>query len=827
MRTRTVTIAVTLVVAVFQPTLATFQEQFRSPRPLNALFDAQATGQTNLAITLNQPTFRTGQGLTLSVSVDNPGGGPMADFFAGILLPDGTTAVSIRLGGSPVIGSLANLRSLVPVAARVSLASSFTANQTLFQYTLNGSEPSGSYTVYFAAVSTGALSDGVLGGGELLALQTSSFTVGTGGILLPGDPASPALQAVHLFNASNGVSDREASLDSSGRSIARTQIEIAFNPNATVAQVNAVLSAINGRIVSMLPQVLILLVQIPDPGSLAALELLKLQVEARPGVREVILQTFAATESLPDNIPSGSSHLDKIDHLLAIRAHAAWNVAAALDGPAVQRPLVIMADNFGDVRPGFPFSAVTDPLDFGSGTKDTHGYHVFGIIAATFGGSGTDEDLATGLLPGVTRMRAVDLQVQGTFRSWADIENAIIDRLLKHSGNAVLNTSIAFRCGTVATSGANCNPNNAGLEGRIWLEKIRSAALVHTAGSHLESRFVHLTAAGNVSDALDFDSRISGPFTAATLLPSLTLGGVAIPNATNTLVVENRLNTMTAPFQPSCLSIVSKRPGTVSAIGTDVWSTTGPFFGAGNLEGTSMATPAVTALAAWVWALRPSLTNRQVMQLITSQARTGAAPSTDLRCDIVAGAPTIDAYASVLATDQSLSDAPVRRVLFDVTNPAGSGLDGLFTEHDVTEFLRAFALTTGTLDYSRFDLNGDGRTGGDARERFDLDFDRFYQNAIRVTEGVSRRVDENAATDLDILCHYAHTPLFVGDRTVRDTALGNLCRPFRVVSHHLSATVRLVARCGPSCPGARGEWYRSEKTSRSTSSGQSRSSRLC
>jgi hypothetical protein len=134
-----------------------------------------AVGDPSLDVSLNQTTYGLNQRLTLGVKVQTPGGGPVCDFFIGIILPDGATAVSVRLGAPPVFGAVANLRSLVPIAAGVSLANSFAVDQTLFEYTFVGGEPLGDYLVYFASVRTGALTDGVIGPGELLALETQTF----------------------------------------------------------------------------------------------------------------------------------------------------------------------------------------------------------------------------------------------------------------------------------------------------------------------------------------------------------------------------------------------------------------------------------------------------------------------------------------------------------------------------------------------------------------------------------------------------------------------------------------------------------------------------
>lgn len=140
----------------------------------------RAQAGLTLGLTVNQTALTPGSTLTTGVTVTNPGGGPLADFYFAVLLPDGATIVSAGPGVGARFGSLANLRSLVPVARSISLANPFPyAASPFFTYTFGGSEPPGVYRLLFAAFRSGALDDGVIGGGELLALATQDVTFGT------------------------------------------------------------------------------------------------------------------------------------------------------------------------------------------------------------------------------------------------------------------------------------------------------------------------------------------------------------------------------------------------------------------------------------------------------------------------------------------------------------------------------------------------------------------------------------------------------------------------------------------------------------------------
>jgi hypothetical protein len=139
------------------------------------------TGPVTLTVTLSDQAITQGETLIARVQVTNPGGGPPADFYFAIVLPDGATVVSAGPGLGARFGRFSDLRTLVPVAAGISLGYPFTYNNdAFFTYTFTGTEPVGTYRVYFAALAAGALRDGAIGGAELLALATTEFTVGSG-----------------------------------------------------------------------------------------------------------------------------------------------------------------------------------------------------------------------------------------------------------------------------------------------------------------------------------------------------------------------------------------------------------------------------------------------------------------------------------------------------------------------------------------------------------------------------------------------------------------------------------------------------------------------
>ena len=82
----------------------------------------------------------------------------------------------------------------------------------------------------------------------------------------------------------------------------RTQLELELTPNATVAQMDALLARLNAEVVSSLQGVGILTVRIPDPGSLAALRDLVAGLTGQPGLANADIPTVPVPVELPDII---------------------------------------------------------------------------------------------------------------------------------------------------------------------------------------------------------------------------------------------------------------------------------------------------------------------------------------------------------------------------------------------------------------------------------------------------------------------------------------------------------------------------------------------
>jgi hypothetical protein len=571
---------------------------------------------------------------------------------------------------------------------------------------------------------------------------------------LPGPAPAAALDQVKdVFSADAFVTDAEVT-----DGVVRTQIELAFREDATVAEVDALLARIGGRIVSSRAGTLIAVVEIPDPGGLAALDALIAQLAGEPVVRAALPTFVPEPDELPEQIAFGSPEIAALRSQLAVRAHAAWNARAALAGRTP--PTLVLADWFGDGAPGAGTDISAPAADFANvaGSHD-HGYMVLGITSGAFDALGLPTVAAenvTGMFPGTLPVRAVDM-MQGL--STSSMQDRVLELIENAPGDVVLNTSMGFPCDTPAEASARCNPDFAGEKAEIWIEKVRGTD-PGRLGANLEGKFVHMTSAGNFDGLTGaLGAAVNSEYAGAALLP------LSVPNLQNTLVVENYTATATEPYRPGCLTPSSEFGGTTAGIGAPVHSFNSPAAAETFADGgTSAATPQVAGLAAYLWTLEPSLSPTQLGTLIESTARG--------ECGAV-----IDAYSALLATDVGNPARPVRTAVLDVADSAGDpGSNGRFDGHDLDELLAIFQAQEGKIDYGRGDLNGDGVTrsepGVTRRDRFDLDVDGAWGVATEDVEGFTVRFDERSLSDENILCHSTYSALWLGPLDQRRDQLG-------------------------------------------------------
>ncbi|HUO71943.1 MAG TPA: S8 family serine peptidase [Solirubrobacteraceae bacterium] len=612
--------------------------------------------------------------------------------------------------------------------------------------------------------------------------------------VLPGPPGARALASVR-DTASKSPGIRRDQTVRDGPLVARTMIEIAFAPGARIGQIDALLESIRGQIISSLAGVAVLEVRIPDPHTLAGLHGVIGRVKHSTAVRYVNEGVIAGADELPSNLAASSSgDIQKLAGQFAIRAPAAWNARALI--ARGRRPTVVVADFFGGGVPDVALDAAGLTAAMFGSRADTHGYAVAGVITGSFGGAATDRGKVTGIFPGTSQMRVVDVTNGLTTNPLVD--QALIQAIKAAPGNVVVNTSLNS-CGS---DGLSC-PSGAALNGaaRAWIEDVRGTASAGVAGAGLERKFLQISSAGNLHSGGPLDSTSNSEYDAAHLLAAVTAaGGGRLPSLTNVIVVEGDYAEDAAAGSAGidCLDATSKRPGDISAVGDvfgvgGLWTLTGATAGAGFEAGTSFATPQVAGLAEYVWTLEPRLSPQQLASLIKDTAqRPLAVLSPDAGCDQTrTPAPAVDAYAALLSLDTTEAplpgDQPTREALLD--SSVDLGRPG-FNENDLGDFLPAYFDPAGAAihptdrDYGRFDLNGDGFTGGDTKARFDLDRTGSHLWGTSTLSTVTQTIltipvtfDETGVSDLQILCYYAYSPLYTGDRPFRDQQLGPRCLP--------------------------------------------------
>jgi len=118
---------------------------------------AAPSAQLLLTAITNATTFAPGHKLDISVGANNPGLPIVVDFYLGVLLPDGNTIAFVtQAGAAIVLGSFANLASYQPAVTGVPLAMPFNRTVPAISYTFAGTEPAGTWTVFFAAFRAGS-----------------------------------------------------------------------------------------------------------------------------------------------------------------------------------------------------------------------------------------------------------------------------------------------------------------------------------------------------------------------------------------------------------------------------------------------------------------------------------------------------------------------------------------------------------------------------------------------------------------------------------------------------------------------------------------------
>ena len=140
-----------------------------------------------LPVSVNQPSYSTGDSLILDIGASNPGmaaadmGGAglpsEVDVYMVILTPNGDDVVYFKdLAGTLAFGRLSNLAEVTPMVTSLNIETSFSIDQPdFFTYTWTGLEAAGNYTAFLVMAKAGSLTDGNIGQDDIVKVGRTDF----------------------------------------------------------------------------------------------------------------------------------------------------------------------------------------------------------------------------------------------------------------------------------------------------------------------------------------------------------------------------------------------------------------------------------------------------------------------------------------------------------------------------------------------------------------------------------------------------------------------------------------------------------------------------
>jgi len=598
-----------------------------------------------------------------------------------------------------------------------------------------------------------------------------------------------------------------------------TRLDVVLDPDATVEQVNTALDKLGAKIVSSRASSLFLTISVPRQSDFSSLADLAKQLTDMPGIAFAIPGQQGSNRIIPgysDASPSISPNMTN-DHLLNARLTTAWNAGGKLLDSCLNNPVsLLIVDKFGslasldaamvdNINREFPnYSLVGSVLDDGQ----THGWDVAAIAAAEFSPSNQ-----TGAMPFSGCVKLTLLSVSGlTYQQQLDV----LDTALRLNGGekTIVNYSLGFkdRCDGTCTAESIADGSSRADFRQITSSYTRALlAMSWREMSHdLWGDFIITTAGGDEINEptsviypklsiMGFNSPInlaaSGGLDLASGAKNWGDGSGTQPGydliGTDDVIYQILLNVTAAltnkdQIENNVIMVGNADIATDSSFNSDfgfdavyaLGENRLNLAGTDTVSGTSLSAPQVAGLAAYLWALDPSLKDRPMADTI--HAIVDNTRLTDSGANIA----MLDAYAATLSLDKDTAssppDAPIRESILDVNN------DGFFNQDDLTMYANVYGLKTapnprtvlGYLgDYDRFDLNGNWfslkETG-----RFDLDPENSTYLGAANYSTVNLKIgttniplDENNLTKTQILCYYAYSPLYLGDELTRSTLL--------------------------------------------------------
>jgi hypothetical protein len=648
-------------------------------------------------------------------------------------------------------------------------------------------------------------------------------------------PSAPLLGGSIAAPATDGL-PRTAPLRAPAADISRgallSRLSVVLRQGATVGQVNAALSSVGATgFAFSAPGSPFLTVIVPRQSDARALEALAAHLRGQSGILAAAGGQQIAPQELP--APGGASlNPGLVKPLLPAHFPAAWNARdLASKGCETRRPVVVVPDTYFGAAPadfethvpGALANFSTAPLQpIAPEPAVLHGYDVLGVLAGQFTAG---PPVGANPLPDCLDIFPVDLTGMDMLQTPGVVAQAIADR---GGAKMVVNFSFGFGSSVCGTAGDGPCLTEADIEDAA--DRLRAIVVLRASAAILWAAFagqpavtetvLFAVAGGNEKEA-DLEQGAVGVHYAGFRDAQLTTDIAYATQLGNlrAILSDPARWTPDAPTLPVLLpepdqidDLVAKRaqlapvtPSTsnLTLVGSTSSDGTTPsafsndhtdLFAAGEEvvtfepdfeQGTSFAAPQVAGLASYLWLLDDGLHQRPVaetLQLIrTTASASGAVPA------------FIDAYAAVTALDARNQAPKVRTELLDANG------DSNFDHLDLLLFAQAMRLgdpTAPTIpvpDYSRFDLNGEGTTGGIQIRPFDLDLDGGVSGSVTETiEGYPVDMTKGALSDLQILCYYAYNDGFYakapGNHDEAITARSDILGPANCVDAQLAAS---------------------------------------
>jgi len=452
---------------------------------------------------------------------------------------------------------------------------------------------------------------------------------------LPGDAADNAAASIpDLDYAASQEDFRDGHPDLPDLSVSFNTILVNFTTDATVNDANDLIESIGGVIVGGIRGASsgkggMLMLRVPTSDH-AAMDDLIADLEAESAVqfvgRDIAIELTAVPNSADSPAPGWTWESEPAGGnwgMEMCRMPQMWNLNSAIAKRGNPTTLTGIFDGGFGLHNDLAFHRV-----MGRGSHE-HGTHVAGTIAAGFNNKrGVD-----GVSPFAQLRVASPL---GMLSSGA-INDGI--EALAAAGCRVINLSLGWDWETT-------HPDNAPLKRAslvvaahrfVWmLDGIRDEGTVP----------LFVVSAGNDSDdhSTPVEARWNSPYAYAAL--ELDEKDIIVVEAIELEEGGRRLE-------------MSNPGGHVSAPGGAILSTI-PNNGFDLFNGTSMATPHVTGLASFLLSIDPSLTNEELIELITSNTQ----PTVSNKG--VGASPRIDGFAAALAIDGLRNNDTMVRMLVDI-----------------------------------------------------------------------------------------------------------------------------------------------------------------